>query len=118
MRAVTHTAGRISLAIVLVCGTVTFGLGVAWKSYCSSGDWGDTRQYTTACYTDILPLFGTEQLANGRLPFLDACVKPSTGNCDEYPVLTMYFMRAAAGLSGASSNSFPGEASRLTSGTR
>ncbi len=105
MRAVTHTAGRISLAIVLVCGTVTFGVGVAWKSYCSSGNWNDTRQYTTGCYTDIIPLLGTEQLANGRLPFLDACVK-STGNCDEYPVLTMYFMRAAASLSGPQPSAF------------
>src|SRR5206468_3165119 len=30
----------------------------------------------------------------GRLPFIDAC--PGGGQCDEYPVLTMYFMRLAA----------------------
>jgi uncharacterized membrane protein len=99
MRAVTHAAGRISLATVVVCATLTFGIGVAWKSYCASGDWSDARQYTTACYSDIIPLLGTEQLGSGRLPFLDTCAK-SGNECDEYPVLTMYFMRAAASLSG------------------
>ena len=105
MRAVTHAAGRISLATVLVCATVTFGIGVAWKSHCAGGNWNDTRQYTTECYTDIVPLLGTEQLANGRLPYLDACAR-SGNNCDEYPVLTMYFMRAAASLSGGSTTAF------------
>ncbi|MEA2438380.1 MAG: hypothetical protein QOF65_2936, partial [Thermoleophilaceae bacterium] len=105
MRAVTKTAGRISLATVLVCATITFGVGVAWKSYCAGGDWSDTRQYTTECYSDIVPLLGTEQLGAGRLPFVDACAK-SKDECDEYPVLTMYFMRAAAGLAGGSVTAF------------
>ena len=105
MRAVTHAAGRISLATVLACATITFGIGVAWKSHCASGNWSDTRQYTTECYTDIIPLLGTEQLANGRLPYLDACAR-SDNNCDEYPVLTMYFMRAAASLSGGNTTAF------------
>jgi uncharacterized membrane protein len=105
MRAVTTKAGRISLATVLICATVTFGAGVAWKSYCASGDWGDARQYTTACYSDIIPLLGAEQLTSGRLPYIDACAK-SDGNCDEYPVLSMYFMRIAASLSGPNPTAF------------
>ena len=107
MRAVTHAAGRISLATVLVCATVTFGVGVAWKSPCASGNWSDTRQFTIECYSDIVPLFGTEQLAGGRLPYLDACTH-SDANCDEYPVLTMYFMRAAASLVGPAAASLVG----------
>lgn len=110
MRAVTKTAGRISLATVLACATLTFGVGVAWKSYCAGGDWRDARQYTAACYSDIIPLLGTEQLAGNRRPFLDACVEPPSPQdrteCDEYPVLTMYFMRAAASLSGANVSAY------------
>ncbi|MEP7060499.1 MAG: glycosyltransferase 87 family protein [Actinomycetota bacterium] len=107
----TKTAGRLSLATVLVLATVTFGAGVAWKSYCAGGNWSDTRQYTTACYSDIIPLLGTEQLTAGRLPYIDACAKQdAAGNdlplCDEYPVLTMYFMRVAASLSGPSAAGF------------
>jgi hypothetical protein len=42
-------------------------------------------------------LYSTEHLENGRLPFLDKCPADSSGECDEYPVLTMYFMRTASG---------------------
>jgi uncharacterized membrane protein len=66
------------------------------KEPCASGDWSDGRQYRQLCYTDIVPLLATEQLATGnRLPYLDPC-RDATGNCDEYPVLTMYAMRVAA----------------------
>jgi uncharacterized membrane protein len=110
MPAVTHAAGRISLATVIVCATVTFGIGVAWKSYCAAGDWTDHRQYTTECYSDIIPLYGTEQLGAGRLPFIDACVKPTDPHggteCDEYPVLSMYLMRVAASFSGGNVTGF------------
>src|SRR6185436_11010654 len=58
-------------------------------------------QYRLLCYTDVVALFGTEQLMGGRLPYLDPC-KESENNCDEYPLLTMYFMRAAAWLNGSS----------------
>ena len=61
---------------------------------------GDLRQYRQLCYTDIVPLLATEQLAGGRLPFLDPCVPLEGQNCDEYPVLTMYFMRVADWISG------------------
>jgi glycosyl transferase family 87 len=74
-------------------------IGAVHKAPCAGDDWGDGRQYRIACYTDIVPLFATEQLAGGRLPFLDPC-SPSESNCDEYPVLTMYFMRIAGWASG------------------
>lgn len=101
------TPGReFGLGLVLVSLAVTLGLGLLLKtqpvvedgrvrSPCAEGYWGDGRQYTRLCYSDIVPLFGTEQLKGGRLPYLDAC-DPAPGNCDEYPVLTMYAMRVAA----------------------
>lgn len=88
-----------TLGLVLACLGGTLLVGALHKTPCASTDWGDGRQYRLACYTDIVPLFGTEQLAGGRLPFLDACA-PAETNCDEYPVLTMYVMRLAGWISG------------------
>ena len=83
-----------SFALVLVLLAVTLGVGIAVKQPCASGNW-DGRQYTRLCYTDLIPLYGTEHLQGNRLPYLDAC-PADEGQCDEYPVLTMYAMRAAA----------------------
>jgi uncharacterized membrane protein len=89
----------VTLAVVLACLGGTLLVGAIQKAPCATSDWGDGQQYRLACYTDIVPLFGTEQLRGGRLPYLDPCA-PATTNCDEYPVLTMYFMRVAAWISG------------------
>ncbi len=88
----------IGLGTVLACLALTLGIGLAIKAPCASGDWSDGRQYRRLCYSDIVPLLGTEQLAGGRLPYLDRCA-PSEANCDEYPVLSMYAMRLAAWMS-------------------
>jgi uncharacterized membrane protein len=91
--------------MVFVCLAATLALGLAQKAPCSGGDWGDGRQYTRLCYTDIVPLLGAEQLTGGRLPFLDPCVE-AEGNCDEYPVLSMWTMRVAAWVSGSDVSGF------------
>ncbi len=95
MRRMRHASRGISLALVLMCAFGTMALGTASKAPCASGHYSDGRQYRWLCYTDVVPLLSTEQLANGRLPFIDPC-EPSENNCDEYPVVTMYLMRAAA----------------------
>ena len=92
----------VSLALVMTCTVGTMLLGTALKSPCAQGDWADGRQYQLLCYSDNVPLLGTEQLGDGRLPFLDRCVEIPSQNCDEYPVLTMYFMRTAGWFSGDS----------------
>jgi uncharacterized membrane protein len=87
----------LATAGVLLITTVVLVQGVLLKRECAGGEWSDGRQYRHYCYSDIVPLYGTERLQGGRLPYLDAC--PTTGGqCDEYPALTMYFMRAAAWL--------------------
>jgi uncharacterized membrane protein len=94
------TAARpISLSLVLACLAGTLALGLAVKAPCSRGDWSDGRQYERLCYSDIVPLLGTEQLGGSRLPFLEGCA-PAPGECDEYPVISMWTMRSAAWLSG------------------
>ena len=67
-----------------------------FKVDCANGLW-DGRQYTHLCYSDIVPLLGTEHLEGNRLPYLDGC--PEDETCDEYPVLSMYVMRLAAWMS-------------------
>ncbi len=94
-----RTAGVISLAVVLAATAGTIGLGVLLKQPCTGGDWSDGRQYRRLCYTDVLPLFGTEQLRGNRLPYIDGCTGAQEGTCDEYPVLTMYSMRVAGWIS-------------------
>jgi uncharacterized membrane protein len=91
---------------VLLCLGGTLILGAVAKAPCASGDWSDGRQYRLLCYTDIIPLLTTEQLADGRLPFLDPCAPTPESRCDEYPVLTMYFMRAAGWVSDANYRGF------------
>lgn len=93
-----HARRGIGLGAVLACLAATLALGFAVKAPCASGDWADGRQYRRLCYSDIVPLLGTEQLGGARLPYLDACIE-SDGQCDEYPVLSMYTMRAAAWVS-------------------
>ncbi|MBI2238531.1 MAG: hypothetical protein HYU54_08420 [Actinobacteria bacterium] len=117
-------ARRFGLGLVLVSLAATLGLGLLLKtqpvlrdgrlvSPCAEGYWGDGRQYTRLCYSDIVPLLGTEQLEGGRLPYLDPC-GPAPGNCDEYPVLTMYAMRVAAGASSGIGGFFLANAVILT----
>lgn len=87
----------IGLGLVLGCLAVTLVLAYGTKAACASGEWTG-QQYTTRCYTDIIPLLGTEELEGDRLPFLEPC-RGTQPQCDEYPVLTMYAMRVAAWVS-------------------
>ncbi|MDP9330982.1 MAG: glycosyltransferase 87 family protein [Actinomycetota bacterium] len=95
-----------SLLVVIACVAGTMAFGVALKAPCAAGDWGDGRQYTRLCYSDIVPLLYTEQLTGGRVPFIDRCGTHPDSNCDEYPVLTMLFMRGGAWISGSDGAAF------------
>jgi uncharacterized membrane protein len=65
-------------------------LGYAQKLPCSSGGaWNSfTGQFRDACYTDIYPLYYTEGLSAGKVPYY--------GHPVEYPVLIGAMMQAAA----------------------
>jgi Glycosyltransferase family 87 len=88
------------LALLLLTVAATMTIGAALKAPCANARWVEHRQGpTTQCYSDVADLLHTEQLAGGRLPYLDPCAaapKP----CDEYPVISMYVMRATASLTG------------------
>ena len=97
-RPATRGAAILSLGFVLAATVATLTVGAVIKQPCASGDWSDGRQYRRLCYSDIVPLYGTEYLTGGRLPYLDRCPASAGEQCDEYPVLTMYLMRVTAWL--------------------
>jgi uncharacterized membrane protein len=90
--------GHVLIAVVVAC---VAGLWLksqpdpfnGFKADCAEGAWSG-QQYSHLCYSDIVPLLGTEHLDGDRLPYLNGC--PEAETCDEYPVLTMYAMRVAA----------------------
>jgi len=98
----SNAARRIGLGTVFALLAGTLAIGYAIKAPCASGDWSDGRQYARLCYSDIVHQLESEQLTGDRLPFLDACREQGAIECDEYPVLTMWTMRAAAWISGPS----------------
>ena len=95
----TKRVTSVGLGVVLFATGAILVLGLGAKAECASGNWGNGRQYRHLCYSDIVPLYGTERLAGDRLPYLDRCPPEAGDGCDEYPVLTMYLMRAAAWVS-------------------
>ncbi|CAN5624903.1 glycosyltransferase 87 family protein [soil metagenome] len=74
--------------VLLAIAAFTLLLGYAQKSPCADGRWVASSQYTTACYSDIIPLWGAEGLADGAVPYRDHAV--------EYPVITGGFMYVSA----------------------
>jgi uncharacterized membrane protein len=75
------TPARMVLALACLM------LSMHWvqKSPCRDGAWGaDLPQYKHFCYTDVLALYYSEGLAEGKVPYVDHRV--------EYPVLTGAFM--------------------------
>src|SRR5260370_34614259 len=65
-------------------------LGYAQKLPCSSGGaWNSfTGQFRESCYTDIYPLYYTEGLSSGQVPY--------AGHPVEYPVLIGAMMQLSA----------------------
>jgi hypothetical protein len=97
--AVRRTASS-SLAVLLIITSAVFLAGAAQKSFCANRAYvEDQAGVSFQCYSDVGSLLLNEQLQHGRLPYLDPC-RPGPLDCDEYPVLTMYVMRAAAGIPG------------------
>jgi uncharacterized membrane protein len=78
------------IRILLALTAFTLLLAYGQKSPCADGRWAHNLQYTHACYSDIIPLWGAEGLADGAVPYRDHAV--------EYPVVTGGFMWVTAEL--------------------
>jgi uncharacterized membrane protein len=99
--------------VLLAIAAFTLLLGYAQKSPCADGRWAASSQYTQACYSDIIPLWGAEGFSDGAVPYRDHAV--------EYPVLTGGFMWVTAELTNgwhalATRNLLPGQDSGVMFG--
>lgn len=81
------------LRVLLALGSFTLVLAFVQKAPCADANWVANKQYTHACYSDVIPLWGVEGLDIGAVPYRDHAV--------EYPVLTGGFMWLAAGITNA-----------------
>jgi uncharacterized membrane protein len=81
------------LRVLLAIAAFTLVLGYSEKLPCANGDWVAAKQYTHACYSDVIPLWSAEGLDQGEVPYRDHAV--------EYPVLTGGFMYVSAELTRA-----------------
>ena len=78
-----------SMTALVVAGLAGSGLGLLSKAACRAGAWNiGIEQYQAHCYTDIYPLYYTEGLSAGKVPYV--------GHPVEYPVLIGAAMQAAA----------------------
>jgi uncharacterized membrane protein len=83
-RGVLPTLFLLVIVTVLACLA-----GYAQKFPCRDvGNWKHNYQYTRVCYSDILPLYSTEKLSDGKTPYIDTPV--------EYPVVIGAAMQGAA----------------------
>ncbi|UQX88528.1 glycosyltransferase 87 family protein [Jatrophihabitans telluris] len=95
-----------TIKVLLALAAVTLTLAYVQKSPCANGQWVANSQYTRACYSDVIPLWSAEGLADGAVPYRDHAV--------EYPVVTGGFMWVSAELTRgwhalAESSSLPGK---------
>lgn len=66
---------------ILAAVVLTLVAGWLFKAHCYlDGSWDGGEQYTTGCYTDVVPFWTERQIASGAVPYLGAAL--------EYPVLT------------------------------
>ncbi|MCW2526240.1 MAG: conserved rane protein of unknown function [Pseudonocardiales bacterium] len=76
------------LLVLLLMTATTLLFAYGEKSPCADGQWTGNKQYTHMCYSDVIPLWGAEELDTGAVPYRDHAV--------EYPVLTGGFMWLSA----------------------
>ncbi|MDQ3664607.1 MAG: hypothetical protein M3353_08120, partial [Actinomycetota bacterium] len=97
------------LRVVLLVGVAVLAASWLLKSPClqqhqtdagAALDWRDGRAYTAMCYSDVVPLYGINQLEDGRrVPYFTAFTE-NEGTVErrvrylEYPVLTGLFQWA------------------------
>ena len=80
-----------STSVLIAASVLAMLLAFAEKVPCRSGAWNyDAKQFQDACYTDIYPLYYTEGLSAGKVPY--------AGHPVEYPVLIGGAMQAVAWL--------------------
>lgn len=73
-------------------------MGVAGEDGTVSLNWSGNRQYVSACYNDIVPLYSGRGLAEGGFPYAFSWQEGDLTRYLEYPVLTGLFQGAIGWL--------------------
>lgn len=85
---------------LIITALLFLGAGFFTKANCMVGtrvdwgvqlDWSGRRQYLSACYNDIVPLYGAEGLDQGAVPYFYSWVEDGVVRFMEYPVLAGLF---------------------------
>jgi len=88
-----------SVTVLVTASLAGSALGFLSKAACRAGAWNvGIEQYQAHCYTDIYPLYFSEGLSAGKVPYL--------GHHVEYPVMIGAAMQAAAWLVAPISDAF------------
>lgn len=93
------------LRVFILTSLVFLSFGFLTKTNCLMGkrgdagvslDWSGNRQYTSACYNDIVPLYGVYDFKNGTFPYAHSWQGDGITRYVEYPVLTGLFQWCCA----------------------
>ncbi|WP_431771997.1 glycosyltransferase family 87 protein [Streptomyces cucumeris] len=101
-RALLGTSWWTPVRVIALVAIGMFALGMAQKMPCYDGGWffGNTAQYTHACYSDIPHLYSGRGFADDLVPYFHRIPQKVSGGMEylEYPVLTGLFMEVASWL--------------------
>ena len=85
------------LRSIIAVAYVFLSFGLLQKAHCAGGkaddngiiqlNWDGNRQYTAACYNDIIPLYGARGLDKGGFVYDYSWVEEGLTRYMEYPVL-------------------------------
>ena len=92
---------RVCLVVaiaVLICGWL-FKAACIQTGPDGNLDQGGQRPWIAACYTDVVPLYGSHELDIGALPYKTSWLDNGEVRYMEYPVLTGFWMYAISGIS-------------------
>lgn len=88
------------LRVFTLTSLVFLAFGFLSKTNCLLGkrgdagvslDWSGNRQFTSACYNDIVPLYGVYDYANGTFPYAHSWQEGGITRYMEYPVASGIF---------------------------
>ncbi|MTD17440.1 DUF2029 domain-containing protein [Nakamurella sp. YIM 132087] len=86
---------------VLICGWLYKAACIQQMPDGNGGftlDQGGQRPWITACYNDVVPLYGSHQLDTQQLPYATSWEDNGQIRYMEYPVVTGYWMWAVSGI--------------------
>lgn len=98
-RIITPLRVCIAMAIVILIGGWLFKAACIQTGPDGNLDQGGQRPWITACYTDVVPLYGSHELDIGALPYKASWLDNGEVRYMEYPVLTGFWMYLISGVS-------------------